>query len=91
MPQNSCKNADVCLSEFSSEEEDLSDKNTAVNQADLIFEYFESDLPPRRQPFFDKWVIFLFIYTSIDLSIFLVKELLLFEKFLQMFLFSYIY
>ncbi|KAG6526412.1 uncharacterized protein LOC122047611 isoform X1 [Zingiber officinale] len=53
MLQNSCKSADVCLSDFSSEG-DLSDKNTPVNQADLIFEYFESDLPPRRPPLFDK-------------------------------------
>ncbi|XP_074572041.1 uncharacterized protein LOC141828497 [Curcuma longa] len=46
--------ADVCLLKFSSEEEDLSDQKININQPDLFFEYFESELPPRRQPLFNK-------------------------------------
>ncbi|KAG6483076.1 hypothetical protein ZIOFF_059716 [Zingiber officinale] len=46
--------ADVCLLKFSSGEEDLSDQNTDIHQAELFFEYFESELPPWRQPLFNK-------------------------------------
>ncbi|XP_074582118.1 uncharacterized protein LOC141838511 [Curcuma longa] len=46
-----CDNADVSLSELSSSE-DFSDK--IQNQEELIFEYFECDQPPRRQPLFEK-------------------------------------
>ncbi|XP_042384745.1 uncharacterized protein LOC121976589 [Zingiber officinale] len=46
-----CDNADISLSELSSSE-DFSDK--IQDQEELIFEYFESDQPPRRQPLFEK-------------------------------------
>lgn len=60
-PQVDKTSADGCSLKFSSEEEDLSDQNTDINQADLLFEYFESELPPRRQLLFNKSVIFLSI------------------------------